>query len=422
MSKINNYRSAFIYMILLFFMWGFLTELNNTLIPFCRGLFELNYFQSSLVSSAFFIAFFVMSLPAAKWIEYLGYRAGIVAGLLLMAIGCWLFIPASNMEVFYIFLGAIFVLATGVTFLQVAANPYVSRLGEPEGASSRLNLSQGFNSLAKIIAPIFGSYLILATVRGLPPEEQAQAVQMPYLGLGLALAALAILFYFIKLPKIIKTSDDSDVLAHSSGKTSIFQFPQLRWGALAIFFYVGAEVTIASFFVLFISEYIFPALADYQQLVADLSDEEKLMKFREIAERRLPWFWSLMMIGRLGGAYILKFIPAPRLLAIAAVACIAMMTLFLFSSGYLALYLLIGTGLFLSIMWSNIFTLSIDGLENFTSQGSGILVMCIVGGAAIPPIQGLIADSSWGLQASFVVTIFCFLYILFYAIKGYKKG
>lgn len=419
MNNQASYKSAFIYMILLFFMWGFLTELNNTLIPFCRGLFNLNYFQSSLVSSAFFIAFFLMSLPAAKWIDKLGYKIGIVTGLILMALGCWLFIPAANVKVFYVFLGAIFILATGVTFLQVAANPYVSRLGNPEGASSRLNLSQGFNSIAKIIAPLFGSFLILRSMGGLNPSEQAQAVQKPYFFLGLTLLLLAVIFYFIKLPKIIDANKDG-LLSHSSGKTSVLQFPQLTKGAFAIFVYVGAEVAIASFFVLFISEYIFPSLSEYQQLVNDFSEEDKLIKFREIAERRLPFFWMLMMVGRLSGAYILKYISAPKLLSFASMVCIALMSLFMISDGYIAMYLLIGTGLFLSIMWSNIFTLAIDGLENFTSRGSGILVMAIVGGAVIPPIQGLIADTSIGLHLSFGVTIFCFLYILYYGIKGYR--
>ncbi len=422
----DNYQSAFAFMVLLFFMWGFITELDGALIPYLKGLFKLNNFQAALVQFAFFIAFVLVSMPSAWLLNKIGYRNGIVVGLLTMAVGSWLFYPASKLIYYPVFLGAIFVLASGVTLLQVAANPYVARLGSSETASVRLNLSQGINSLAKVLAPLFGSYFILRGLQGLSDTQKAEAVQMPYLFLGTVLFILAIVFMFVKLPEVIPSE------AHQSKRkvpssdlhgspTSAWQFPQLKRGAMAIFVYVGAEVTIASFLVIYLSEEVFPTLASYQAMVADIpSADGKIDKFREIAARYLPFYWGGLMIGRLAGSYILQFVKANLLLAISAAACMGLMLLFLVSSGTMAMWALIGTGLFLSIMWSNIFTLAIDGLGRYTSQGSGILVAAIVGGALIPPIQGLIADSPIGLHVSFGITLFCFAYILYYGLVGYR--
>ncbi|MEO9482042.1 MAG: sugar MFS transporter [Ekhidna sp.] len=416
MAKQNHGASMF-YMLLLFFTWGFLTELDGALIPYLKGLFELTNFQSSLVASAFFIAFFVASLPSSWLLNRIGYHKGIIVGLVIMAAGSWLFYPASAIISYPLFLGAIFVLASGVTLLQVAANPYVARLGEPEKASNRLNLAQGFNSVAKMIAPLAGSYFILRGLAGLSPSEQAEAVQMPYLVLGALLLLLAVIFRFLKLPEVVETAESTN---EAEGE-SVWKKPHLIKGAVAIFLYVGAEVTIASFLVIYLSENIFPALPEFQSYIAGLTEEkDQIAKFREIGARYLPFYWGGLMVGRLGGSYILKFISSQKLLRVAAIACVLLMLGFSVSSGYLAMWLLIGTGLFLSIMWSNIFTLAIANLGPQTSRGSGVLVAAIVGGALLPPLQGLMADSSIGLHHSFLITIVCFVYIAWYGWKGFK--
>lgn len=413
----QSYGASMFYMLLLFFTWGFLTELDGALIPYLKGLFSLNNFQAALVQFAFFIAFFCVSLPSSWLLNKIGYHKGIIVGLVVMAIGSWLFYPASVVISYPLFLGAIFILASGVTLLQVAANPYVARLGEPLKASNRLNLAQGFNSVAKVIAPLAGSYFILRGLEGLAPEDQAQAVQVPYLVLGGLLLILAIVFRFLKLPEVVETTERTE----HEVDISIWKRTHLIKGAVAIFLYVGAEVTIASFLVIYLSENIFPNLAEYQSYIVGLTDtDDQIAKFREVGARYLPFYWGGLMVGRLLGSWILKFINSQRLLTVSAVVCVLLMIGFNLSGGYLAMWLLIGTGLFLSIMWSNIFTLAIADLGPQTSKGSGILVAAIVGGALLPPLQGLIADSSVGLHHSFLITIVCFVYIAWYGWKGYK--
>ncbi len=415
----HNYGFSMFYMVLLFFTWGFLTELDGALIPYLKGLFSLSNFQAALVQFAFFIAFFFVSLPSSWLLNRIGYHKGIIVGLIVMAIGSWLFYPASIAISYPIFLAAIFVLASGVTLLQVAANPYVARLGVPEKASNRLNLAQGFNSVAKVIAPLAGSYFILRGLGGLSPKEQAEAVQMPYLVLGGLLLLLAFVFAFLKLPEVVQLEKEEKEVSDKS----IWSNRHLVKGAIAIFLYVGAEVTIASFLVIYLSENIFPYLEDFQVYVAGITESEaKTARFREVGAWYLPFYWGGLMVGRLLGTLILKYISSARLLTLAASICIIMMLLFNISSGYTAMVFLIGTGLFLSIMWSNIFTLAIDGLGAQTSKGSGILVASIVGGALIPPLQGLLADSSLGLHNSFLITIICFAYIAWYGLKGYKHS
>ncbi|WP_420318086.1 sugar MFS transporter [Ekhidna sp.] len=412
----QKYGASMFYMVVLFFTWGFLTELDGALIPYLKGLFDLNNFQAALVQFAFFIAFFCVSLPSSWLLNKIGYHRGIIVGLLIMAIGSWLFYPAASLISYPFFLGAIFVLASGVTLLQVAANPYVARLGDPSKASNRLNLAQGFNSVAKVIAPLAGSYFILRGLAGLSSEQQAEAVQIPYILLGTLLLTLAIIFSFLKLPEVVEVpeSDQAD-------SESIWKKTHLVKGAVAIFLYVGAEVTIASFLVIYLSENIFPYIAEYESYVSGLpSKDDQIAVFREIGARYLPFYWGGLMVGRLLGFYILKYISSHRLLMLSAMICIVLMLVFNASGGYLAMWLLIGTGLFLSIMWSNIFTLAIADLGSMTSKGSAVLVAAIVGGALIPPLQGLIADSSFGLHNSFLITIGCFAYIAWYGWKGYK--
>ena len=404
MIKKTSYQTAFIFLVSLFFMWAFLTALNDILVPFVKELFEFGYTEAALIQFCFFGAFFIMGYPASVILDKYGYKTGIVIGLTLMGIGALLFYPASVMVYYPLFLGALFVLATGVTILQVAANPYVAVLGPPETAASRLNLAQGVNSMAKVIAPVFGGVLILSGIEVLSKEQQAEAVQMPYVGLAIALFLLASIFAFITLPNL----RDLDSVKESNkivvkDKNSIFDFPYLLLGAGAIFMYVGAEVTIASFMVNFLGE----------ESIAGLDSKS--------ASKYLSFYWGGLMVGRFIGAAVLQKMKSQTLLAIMAVVAIIFLITGITMTGWTAGWAIILIGFCNSIMWSNIFTLSIDGLGKFTSKGSGLLVMAIVGGVFVPLLHGYLADKI-GLQSSYSVAIFCYAYILFYATNGYKIG
>jgi len=404
MTNKTNYQTAFIFLVSLFFMWAFLTALNDILVPFVKELFDFGYTEAALVQFCFFGAFFIMGYPASLILDKYGYKTGIVIGLALMGVGALLFYPASVIVYYPLFLGALFVLATGVTMLQVAANPYVAVLGSPETAASRLNLAQGVNSVAKVLAPIFGGALILSGIESVPKEQQAEAVQMPYVGLAIALFALAGVFSFIKLPNL---RDLDSVIASNKivvkGKNSIFDFPYLLLGAGAIFMYVGAEVTIASFMVSFLGE----------ESIAGLDSES--------ASKYLSFYWGGLMVGRFVGAAVLQKMKSQTLLAIMSVAAILFLITGITMSGWVAGWAIILVGFCNSIMWSNIFTLAIDGLGKFTSKGSGLLVMAIVGGAFVPLLHGYLADRI-GLQSGYIVAVVCYAYILFYALSGYKIG
>ncbi len=401
MSKSNqpSYQTAFSFFVILFFMWAFLTEMNGVLVPFVKKVFDFGYTQAILVQFCFFIAFALMAIPASSVLDRIGYRKGIILGLCTMAVGCLLFVPASMTVMFPLFLGALFILATGVTMLQVAANPYVAVLGAPEKAASRLNLAQGFNSVAKTIAPIFGAYFILKGLNGLPQAEAASAVQLPYFGLAIALVAVAVIFFFIPLPDI----NDLEGLQDSSTETdnrTIWDFPHLKLGAIAIFMYVGAEVAVASYMINF-------AGLDH---IAGLEESE--------AGRFLSFYWGGLMIGRFLGAGLLQTMKSHVLLAFNAVLAIVLLGAAVILSGPAAMWSLIILGLCNSIMWGNIFTLAIDGLGTLTAKGSGLLVTAIVGGAVIPLLMGMLADT-FGLQPAYLLLIGCYGYILFYALRGY---
>ena len=351
MIKKTSYQTAFIFLVSLFFMWAFLTALNDILVPFVKELFEFGYTEAALIQFCFFGAFFIMGYPASVILDKYGYKTGIVIGLTLMGIGALLFYPASVMVYYPLFLGALFVLATGVTILQVAANPYVAVLGPPETAASRLNLAQGVNSMAKVIAPVFGGVLILSGIEVLSKEQQAEAVQMPYVGLAIALFLLASIFAFITLPNL----RDLDSVKESNkivvkDKNSIFDFPYLLLGAGAIFMYVGAEVTIASFMVNFLGE----------ESIAGLDSKS--------ASKYLSFYWGGLMVGRFIGAAVLQKMKSQTLLAIMAVVAIIFLITGITMTGWTAGWAIILIGFCNSIMWSNIFTLSIDGLGKFTSK------------------------------------------------------
>ncbi|HLP16900.1 MAG TPA: sugar MFS transporter, partial [Bacteroidota bacterium] len=396
-----NYTPALTVLTSLFFMWGFITCLNDILIPHLKSIFDLNYTQSMLIQFTFFTAYFLVSLPSGMIIERIGYKRGIVIGLIAAGIGCLMFYPAAGARSYPLFLTALFVLASGITLLQVSANPYVAILGKPETASSRLNLTQAFNSLGTTIAPLFGSFVILsaATEVSADVSTRAAAVQVPYLGLAAALFIIAAVIGFFKLPEV-ETGDiaSSDGSRNSDSiHASAWSYRHLVLGAVGIFMYVGGEVSIGSFLVSYMKE---PTIAGF-------SDAD--------AGRYLSFYWGGAMIGRFIGAALLQKIKAGKLLAFNAAAAALLVAVSMLTTGSIAMWSILAVGLFNSIMFPTIFTLGVDGLGKHTGQGSGILCMAIVGGALVPLVQGVLADMpAIGIQHAFFIPVLCYAYILYY--------
>lgn len=411
----DNYTLPLAVVTLLFFMWGFLTCLNDILVPHLKAVFDLSYTQVMLIQFTFFTAYFIMSLPAGKLIAKLGYQKGIVMGLLTAGMGALLFYPAASVPSYPLFLTALFVLASGITLLQVAANPYVAVLGSPTTASSRLNLTQAFNSLGTTVAPYFGALLILSTsmlnsteMHKLTPDQlqayrlnEAAAVQMPYLGLGIALGLLAWAMSRFKLP-VIATVEAPN--AAKSRFADTFKHPHLVMGAVAIFVYVGAEVAIGSFLVNFLG----------QPQIAGLKEAD--------AAGYVTYYWGGAMVGRfIGSALMQRFNPG-KLLGFCALAASVLVFATVLLTGHMAMWTILAVGLFNSIMFPTIFTLGIHNLGPLTSQGSSLLIMAIVGGAMIPMFQGVLADTM-GIQLAFALPALCYLYIAFYGFSGSRpKG
>jgi MFS transporter, FHS family, L-fucose permease len=409
----HSYGAALATVTTLFFMWGFLTCLNDILVPHLKSIFDLNYAQVMLIQFAFFGAYFIFSIPSAKIIDMIGYQRSMVAGLLTMGLGAFLFVPAASAPSFGLFLGALIVLAAGITCLQVAANPYVTVLGKAATASSRLNLTQAFNSLGTFLAPFFGSLFILSAdpktieeIRALAPDalqayrlHEAATVKSPYVGLGIALVVLAIAIGSFKLPKI-------EHAQHKVGEKvndSIWKHKNLIFGAIGIFVYVGAEVSIGSFLVNYFS----------QPEIGGLT--------AKIAARYVAFYWGGAMVGRFIGSGLLQKIKTGKLLAICAVCAAALVALSMLTLGQVAMYSIILVGFFNSIMFPSIFTLGVAELGPLTGDGSGVLIMAIVGGALIPVAQGWIADQI-GIHHAFFLPVICYLYILFFALSGSKPN
>src|SRR5580692_9110367 len=397
----------------LFFMWGFLTCLNDILVPHLKPIFDLNYARIMLIQSAFFGAYFLFSIPSAKIIDWIGYQRSMVVGLLTMGVGAFLFVPAASVPSYPLFLGALIVLAAGITCLQVAANPYVTVLGKPETASSRLNLTQAFNSLGTFLAPFFGAAFILSAapkaiddMRALAPDalqayrlHEAASVKTPYVGLGIALVLLAIAIGSFKLPKIPHAQ-------HQIGEKvndSIWKHRNLIFGAIGIFVYVGAEVSIGSFLVNYFS----------QPDIGGLTEK--------VAASFVAFYWGGAMVGRFIGSALLQKMKTGRLLGICAVCAAALVTTSMLSTGHFAMWSIILVGFFNSIMFPSIFTLGVAELGPLTGDGSGIMIMAIVGGALIPLAQGAIADRV-GIHHAFFLPVICYLYILFFAVSGSKPN
>jgi FHS family L-fucose permease-like MFS transporter len=394
-------------------MWGFLTCLNDILIPHLKSIFELSYAKAMLIQFAFFSAYFLFSVPWSRVVNTIGYKTTMVVGLLTMAVGAFLFVPAASVVSYPLFLTALLILAAGITGLQVSANPYVDLLGKPETASSRLDLTQAFNSLGTTIAPKIGGLLILSSaplaieqLHKLTPQalhvyrvQQAASVKMPYTVIGIALLSLAVLIGISRLPKIETTAARPGEKANDS----IWNHPNLVYGAIGIFAYVGAEVSIGSF------------LVNYFGLpeIAALS--------AKAAAGFVSFYWGGAMIGRFLGAALLQHFRPGYLLALAAIVAGSLVIASMVFSGHIAMWSILAVGLFNSIMFPTIFSLGEAELGPLSGTGSGLLNMAIVGGAILPVIQGVIADYV-GLHHAFVLPVICYLYILFYALSGSKPN
>jgi FHS family L-fucose permease-like MFS transporter len=403
-------RVAMGVMTTIFFMWGFITVLNDVLIPHLKSVFTLNYFEVMLIQFTFFGAYFIMSLPSGKVLAHYGYRASIIIGLLITGVGALLFVPAAQIQSYPLFLFAFFVLASGITLLQVAANPYVSLLGDPQRASSRLNFTQAWNSVGTMLAPTFGGLLILSTavlgaaeLAKLSPAaqtayklQQAHSVQGPYIGIAIVLLVLAVLVWLFHLPRL----DNTEVADDSRHRFADALKVRRVWlGMLAIFVYVGAEVSIGSFMINYLS----------------------LPEIGNIPEARAAFYvslyWGGAMVGRFIGSALLTRIDTRKLLAFnAAIAALLVLTTML-TFGHVALWSVVAIGLFNSIMFPNIFTLGIEKFGPLTGKVSSLLVMAIVGGAIIPLAQGAIADHV-GVHHAYVLPFVCYLYIIYYGLKG----
>jgi FHS family L-fucose permease-like MFS transporter len=408
----SNYR-AMAMVTTLFFMWGFLTALNDILIPHLKSIFELTYARVMLIQSAFFGAYFIFAIPSGMVIEKIGYKKTMVVGLLIMAVGAVLFVPAANVPSFGLFLAALIVLAAGVTALQVAANPYVTVLGPSRTASSRLNLTQAFNSLGTTIAPYVGGILILA---GAPlsssqlqqlagpalvayRQQEASTVKIPYIGIALALTALALAIAMFNLPKIETTREFRPMGDTDTAARDLWKQRQLVLGALGIFLYVGAEVSIGSFLINYFT----------QPEIGNMSVKT--------AAGLVSLYWLGAMIGRfIGAAGLQKLSTRAVLGTVAVVACI-LVVISMLSTGWLAMGSIICVGLFNSVMFPSIFALGVDGLGPLTAKGSGLLVQAIVGGAIIPLAEGALADRI-GIHHAFILPALCYIYIAYYGYRG----
>jgi len=404
-------RGAMAMVTILFFMWGFLTCLNDILIPHLKAIFDLNYTQVMLIQFSFFSSYAVFALPSGKIIELIGYKKTMVAGLFTMGVGALLFIPAASVPSYPLFLTALIVLAAGITALQVSANPYVAVLGSPETASSRLNLTQAFNSLGTTIAPFLGSLFILSAVpksldeiRAMAPAElqsyrlhEAASVKLPYLGIAVALLVLGIVIAKFRLPSLPIEKHDP-----SQASESVWKYRHLVLGAIGIFVYVGGEVSIGSFLVNYLND----------PNIGNLSERS--------AANLVSFYWGGAMVGRFIGSALLRRIRTGTLLGICASAAAILVATSMMTTGAVAMWSIILVGLFNSIMFPSIFTLGIDGLGPLTGKGSGVMITAIVGGAIIPVLQGALADRI-GIQHAFFVPVLCYLYIVFFAFKGSKR-
>jgi FHS family L-fucose permease-like MFS transporter len=395
----EKYPAALAMVTVLFFFWGFVTVLNDILVPHLKSVFDLNYTKVMLIQFAFFAAYFIFSIPSAKLIDAIGYKKTMVTGLVTMGLGAFLFVPAASALSYPLFLAALMVLAAGITALQVAANPYVAVLGPPQTASSRLNLTQAFNSLGTTIGPWVGGLLILGGTAAAQATrlQQAASVKVPYIIIGVALILFAAIIGSFKLPAI------PSVERHADGRHegSLFKYRHLILGCVAIFTYVGAEVSIGSFLINYFN----------QKEIGNLPEVE--------GAKLVAYYWGGAMVGRFIGSAILQKVKTGTVLGVAAFCACALVLTSMLTTGHVAMWSIIAVGFFNSIMFPSIFTLGIAKLGPRTGDGSGLLIMAIVGGAILPVLQGALADRpAIGVHHAFILPVLCYLYIAYYALRG----
>lgn len=388
----QSYRPALVTLAVLYFMMGLITCLNDTLVPFFKSSFQLNYTQSALVQFYFFVTYGIMSIPAGIIVSKFGFKQSMVAGFAIAAVGTFLFFPASLMHQYYLFLAALFILAIGIVLLQVAANPYITLLGPPETASSRFNLIQALGSLGTTVAPLLGASYILSEVRD--GMQSSEAVRLPYLCITALVIVIAFVISQLKLPSPVSQATDG-----GEGQSGIFGFRNLRFGLVALFCYVGAEVSIGSF------------LTNYIADTAGIVENE--------AVTYVALYWGSMLVGRFVGAGVLKIVRAPLVLSICAIAAVVLIIVSVTSTGMLAAWTMVAVGLCNSIMFATIFSLSVAGLEEHATRASGWLSTAIVGGAVVSFLQGVLIDHfNW--QVAFMLPLLCYVFILFFGLNGYK--
>ncbi|MEO6684242.1 MAG: sugar MFS transporter [Ginsengibacter sp.] len=399
-----NYVPALVSLAVLYFMMGFITVLNDTLVPFFKEGFTLTYSQSSLVQFYFFLTYGLISIPSGRIVEKIGFKNGMVLGFIIAAFGAFLFFPASYFHQYNLFLAALFIVAIGIVLLQVAANPYITILGSPDTAASRLTLIQGVGSMGTTIAPIFGAHFILSRLH--ESNISSEALVKPYLLIGLTLLIIGIVVWRLSLPNIKTSSADASnenengaQLSAIFTKDSVFHYRNLNLGIIAIFMYVGAEVAIGTFLTNYISDTL------------SISESK--------ANLYLSFYWGGMLVGRFVGAYFLKFLKAENVLTIVASLASLLILVSILSSGELAVYSIVSVGLCNSIMFAVIFSLSVKGLGKWTTRASGLLSTAIVGGAILSYAQGLVRDySNW--EMAFLIPMFAYVYIIFYGLNGHK--
>ena len=394
-----SYTGPFITVTALFFIFGFITNLNMALVPHLKSVFDLPYGLAMLAESAFFLAYFVFSAPTSKLIETIGYKRTMVVSLFIQVVGALLFIPAAKFTNFPLFLTACFVIGAGVTALQTSANPYVSILGPEKSAPVRLNLAQAANSIGGTIAPLIaGAFILTDPAKMLDKSVIADTVRVPYILIAGGLLILGLAVAFMRLPHITATQQfrpggENDPIL----KRSIWSYKHTVLGALGIFFYVGVEVGLASIMVNYFKQQGIPSSSEASSLIA--------------------FYWGGALVGRLLGAWLVSLIPSGRLLGIFGFAATAMVLVSMVTNGHVAIWALILCGFFNSIMFPNIFTLGIVGLGPMTSKGSGLIMTAVVGGAVVPFLFGALADKV-GIQHAFVLPIICYLYIAYYGLIG----
>lgn len=412
MSK-NKYLLPFILICTLFFMWAFLHNINGILIPKLKKVCHLSDTQSSLIDLAVYLAYFAMAIPAGLFSHRFGYKKGILFGLLLYAAGALIFLPAADDRSFALFLLALFIAASGAAFLETMANPYATILGSPETSEQRLNFAQSFNGLGAVVAPLVGTRLILSGIEHSQSEldamsargqlqsylqQEASSLKPPYLVIAIILVLLAIIFFFIKLPEVTETTEGG----HSASKfsLSILRVSHVRWAAIGEFFYVGAQAGILSFFIRF------------ARYTADIHEKEAgtLFTFAMVG----------FMAGRFMGTFIMRFVKPARLLSVYAVINICLVLISLMTHGRIAVYTLMLTPFFMSIMFPTIFALGIKNLGEEAKLASSFLVMAIIGGAFTPLMMGLISDKTGSIQIAYIMPVICFAFILYFGLKGHK--